>query len=153
MYRINKGIFDISEDEALNDTMDERRRRVPFSNMIYIGDGLTDVPSMKVTKLNGGHSIGVYADEQENACKMMKAGRINFMAKADYTKDSELMRIVKRIVDMLAAENDLMELSLSQYDKSKENFWYLGFRADESRRFFMDFSNSTKPETNLTEAV
>jgi len=44
------------------------------------------------------------------------------MAKADYTKDSELMRIVKRIVDMLAAENDLMELSLSQYDKSKENF-------------------------------
>ena len=83
----------------------------------------------------------------------MKAGRINFMAKADYTKDSELMRIVKRIVDMLAAENDLMELSLSQYDKSKENFWYLGFRADESRRFFMDFSNSTKPETNLTEAV
>jgi hypothetical protein len=44
------------------------------------------------------------------------------MAKADYTKDSELMRIVKRIVDMLAAENDLMELSLSQYDKSKENY-------------------------------
>lgn len=54
--------------------------------------------------------------------QMMKAGRINFMAKADYTKDSELMRIVKRIVDMLAAENDLMELSLSQYDKSKENY-------------------------------
>ena len=44
------------------------------------------------------------------------------MKKDDYTKDSELMRIVKRIVDMLAAENDLMELSLSQYDKSKENF-------------------------------
>lgn len=79
-------------------------------------------PEHEGNKVNGGHSIGVYADEQENACKMMKAGRINFMAKADYTKDSELMRIVKRIVDMLAAENDLMELSLSQYDKSKENY-------------------------------
>lgn len=122
LYRINKGIFDVSDDKNLNDSMEERNRRIPFCNMIYIGDGLTDVPSMKVTKLNGGHSIGVYADEQENARKMMKAGRINFMAKADYTKDSELMRIVKRIVDMLAAENDLMELSLSQYDKSKENF-------------------------------
>ena len=116
LYRINKGIFDVSDDKNLNDSMEERNRRIPFCNMIYIGDGLTDVPSMKVTRLNGGHSIGVYADEQENACKMMKAGRINFMAKADYTKDSELMRIVKRIVDMLAAENDLMELSLSQYD-------------------------------------
>lgn len=121
LYRINKGIFDVSDDKNLNDSMEERNRRIPFCNMIYIGDGLTDVPSMKVTRLNGGHSIGVYADEQENARKMMKAGRINFMAKADYTKDSELMRIVKRIVDMLAAENDLMELSLSQYDKSKEN--------------------------------
>lgn len=122
LYRINKGIFDVSDDKNLNDSMEERNRRIPFCNMIYIGDGLTDVPSMKVTRLNGGHSIGVYADEQENARKMMKAGRINFMAKADYTKDSELMCIVKRIVDMLAAENDLMELSLSQYDKSKENF-------------------------------
>ena len=101
--------------------MDERSRRIPCCNMIYIGDGLTDVPSMKVTKLNGGHSIGVYANEQENVHKMMKGGRINFMAKADYTKDSELMRIVKRIIDMLSAENDLLELSLTQYDKSTEN--------------------------------
>ena len=101
LYRINKGIFDVSDDKNLNDSMEERNRRIPFCNMIY---------------------IGVYADEQENARKMMKAGRINFMAKADYTENSELMRIVKRIVDMLAAENDLMELSLSQYDKSKENY-------------------------------
>lgn len=118
LYRINKGIFDISEDEALNDTMDERRRRVPFSNMIYIGDGLTDVPSMKLTKLNGGHSIGVYAEKSEGVRKMMSAGRINFMAKADYGKDGELMKIVKRIIDMLAAENELNELSHFQFDKS-----------------------------------
>ena len=59
LYRINKGIFDVSDDKNLNDSMEERNRRIPFCNMIYIGDGLTDVPSMKVTRLNGGHSIGV----------------------------------------------------------------------------------------------
>ncbi len=119
LYRINKGIFDPSDSENLNDTMDERLRRVPFQNMIYIGDGFTDVPSMKLTKLNGGHSIGVFDKEPKAAEKMMAGGRINFMVKADYSEGSELHNIVRRIIDMLAAENELKKLSDEMQEKVK----------------------------------
>ena len=60
LFRVNKGVLDVTEHRALNEFMPEEKRRVPFSNMIYVGDGLTDVPSMKLTKLNGGHSIAVW---------------------------------------------------------------------------------------------
>lgn len=116
LFRINKGIYEIYDAETLNDYQDEKTRRVPFDNMIYIGDGFTDVPSMKLTKLNGGHSIGVFSSEPKQAQKMMAAGRINFMVKADYRKDSELSNIVKRIVDMVASESALRKLSYAQFD-------------------------------------
>lgn len=119
LYRINKGIFDISDSETLNEHQDERSRRVPFSNMIYIGDGITDVPSMKLTKLNGGHSIGVFDKEPKAAQKMMSEGRLNFMVKADYSKGGELHNIVKRIIDMLTAQSELTRLSYEQLDKSQ----------------------------------
>lgn len=119
LFRINKGIFDISDSETLNEHLDERQRRVPFENMVYIGDGFTDVPSMKLTKLNGGHSIGVFDDEPLFAQKMMSVGRINFMVKADYTKGSELYKIVTRIIDMLSAESELRNMSYEQYDRSR----------------------------------
>ena len=54
LFRVNKGVLDVTEHRALNEFMPEEKRRVPVSNMIYVGDGLTDVPSMKLTKLNGG---------------------------------------------------------------------------------------------------
>lgn len=119
LFRINKGIFDVSDSETLNEHQDERLRRVPFENMVYIGDGFTDVPSMKLTKLNGGHSIGVFDKEPKAAEKMMAAGRINFMVKADYSEGAELDIIVRQIIDMLAAENNLRSLSYLQIDKIK----------------------------------
>lgn len=119
LYRINKGVYDVYDAETLNDYQNERDRRVPFSNMIYIGDGFTDVPSMKLTKLNGGHSIGVFSKEPKQAQKMMAAGRINFMVKADYTEGSELMNIVKRIIDRVASDSALRELSYAQFDSIK----------------------------------
>ena len=118
LFRINKGVYDIADAETLNDYQDEKTRRVLFDNMIYIGDGFTDVPSMKLTKLNGGHSIGVFGTEPNNVQKMMAAGRINFMVKADYTEDGELCNIVKRIIDMLASESALRDLSYKQFDSA-----------------------------------
>ncbi|MEG2456389.1 MAG: HAD family hydrolase, partial [Clostridia bacterium] len=114
LFRINKGIYEVYDAETLNDYQDERTRRIPFDNMIYIGDGFTDVPSMKLTKLNGGYSIGVFSDEPKQAQKMMAAGRINFMVKADYREGSELCIIVKRIIDMVTSESILRNLSYEQ---------------------------------------
>lgn len=92
LFRINKGIENLSQ--SINGHMGEDERPVPFENIIYIGDGLTDVPSMAMTKKEGGHAIAVYKDKNErqrNTCQdLLGAGRVDFIAKADYRKDQEL---------------------------------------------------------------
>lgn len=65
LFRINKGVLDISNDDDLNKYTSEDKRPIPFRNMIYIGDGLTDVPCMKLVKANGGYSIAVYQRASE----------------------------------------------------------------------------------------
>ena len=66
LFRINKGVLDISNDNDLNTYTPEDDRPVTFRNMIYIGDGLTDVPCMKLVKINGGYSIAVYQRGKKN---------------------------------------------------------------------------------------
>ena len=106
LFRINKGVLDVFEDKALNEYKAESDRAVPFRNMIYIGDGLTDVPCMKLVKQNGGKSIAVHAVGQIQAClNLMREQRINFFAKADYTVDEELFSLVRTILEHMKAEN------------------------------------------------
>ena len=115
LIRINKGILDISDDNGLNDRMLENERRISTSNMIYIGDGFTDVPCMKLTKQNGGVSIAVYTDKTCNTAKKLLAdGRINYMIKADYTEDSEMDKIVKRTIDSMAINTELNNITYKQ---------------------------------------
>lgn len=65
LFRINKGVLDVTDHASLNEFTPENHRRIPFGNMIYIGDGFTDVPCMKLVKVNGGHSIAVYSDKKK----------------------------------------------------------------------------------------
>jgi len=92
LFRINKGIENLSQ--SINGHMPEASRPVPFSNMIYIGDGLTDVPSMALTRKEGGHTIAVHKDKdnrQKEVCQgLLSAGRVDFIAKADYREGQEL---------------------------------------------------------------
>ena len=60
VYRINKGVLDVADDRTLNDSMPDDSKRVPFTNMIYLGDGLSDVPCMKMMRAYGGQAIAVY---------------------------------------------------------------------------------------------
>ena len=107
LFRINKGILtiDSKSSDMLNGYTPEDDRRVPFYNMIYIGDGLTDVPSMKLVKFNGGQSIAVYdQDRGKDAAELLKkADRVNFIAPADYSPDSEIETIVKAIIKKIQA--------------------------------------------------
>jgi hypothetical protein len=105
LYRINKGILDTSENREVNAYMPEDRRRVPFRNMIYFGDGMTDIPSMKLTKANGGHSVAVYSDDRSEADRMLLDGRVDFVLKADYGEGGELETAVFEVIDEIAARS------------------------------------------------
>ena len=118
LMRINKGILDISDDDALNDKMLENDRRISTSNMIYIGDGYTDVPCMKLTKENGGVSIAVYTDKNYNtAKKLLNDGRINYMVGANYEKGSEMDEIVKKTIMSMAITTELKNITYKQAGK------------------------------------
>jgi len=115
LFRINKGVLDFSDDEALNRFVPEEERPVPFRNMIYIGDGLTDVPCMKLVKTNGGHSVAVYQKGQkQKVADLLIHKRVDFISLADYSPDQELDRLVKRIIDRMSVVNDLFESHLRQ---------------------------------------
>ena len=60
LFRISKGVLDVTDDVRLNTKIKDEERRIPYYNMIYFGDGLTDVPCMKLVKQYCGHSIAIY---------------------------------------------------------------------------------------------
>ena len=111
LFRINKGVLTVDSKSAadLNRFVPEDERAVPFRNMIYIGDGLTDVPCMKLVKSNGGQSIAVYDQKKgKDAADMLKkSGRVNFVAPADYGPGSDIEVIVKAIINKIQAVEEM----------------------------------------------
>lgn len=111
LFRINKGVLTINSQSAdkLNQYTPENDRRVPFRNMIYIGDGLTDVPCMKLVKANGGQSIAVYDPEKGKtaATSLLQANRVNFIVPADYSQGSDIETIVHAIIRKMQAESEM----------------------------------------------
>ena len=112
VYRINKGVLDINNNVDLNSSRPDSEKRVLFSNMIYIGDGLTDVPCMKLVKQSGGRSIASYhPGEDHNAAPLLKHKRVDWMFEADYSKGSELDRTMELLLKNLAYQNKLQEIN------------------------------------------
>lgn len=127
LFRINKGIE--NQSESINAHMPEAVRPIPFANMIYFGDGETDVPSMALLKKNGGHAIAVFdarsalpspglsdrarqthgsgsiaGGAAEAKCvELFKAGRCDFYAGADYRKGSDLFKRTALLLDAIIA--------------------------------------------------
>ncbi len=103
LFRINKGKELLSE--SINEHTDENDRPIPFENIIYVGDGLTDVPAMTLTRKSGGHSIAVYRNGSKlglSTCKsLLTASRVDFAAPADYRKNSELFQYVTSVLDLI----------------------------------------------------
>ena len=114
IFRINKQVLDENDDASLNEYVDPEKRPGPFSRMIYIADGITDIPCMKLVKVNGGRSIAVYNPEsskaQSVARRLIDDGRANYMAKADYREGSDMEKTVKLIIDHMKADAALEEL-------------------------------------------
>jgi hypothetical protein len=118
LFRINKGVLDLSNDDDLNKYTATNERNIPFRNMIYIGDGLTDVPCMKLVKINGGTSIAVYKKRRTKIVKdLLCDNRVNYLEKADYTEGSELEKLVKDIILNMKGK-DLLEKEQAKQLKS-----------------------------------
>jgi hypothetical protein len=98
----------------VNQYMEENLRPVPFKRMIYVGDGMTDIPCMKLVKNYGGHSIAVYNPDDKGKRKEMNTlirdNRVNFVCAADYSEGSEMDTVVKSIMDKIAADMRLEQL-------------------------------------------
>ncbi len=113
IFKINKGVESVFDSKLVNRYIPENERAVPFSQMIYVGDGTTDIPCMRLVKNFGGHSIAVYNPEQKGARKDMSSlihdNRVNHICPADYSEGSDIDKIVKLIIDKLDLDNRLKE--------------------------------------------
>lgn len=122
LFRIEKGVLDIN-DQRVNAYFSADQYRVPFRNMIYIGDSDTDIPCMKLVNVNGGHSIGVYNSETKDKSKvfrMLEENRIKYFVPADYTEDSKLEILVKKIIDRTISNEKLESVYFECLAEEKE---------------------------------
>ncbi len=120
IFRINKGILDVTNDNDLNGFTPEDRRRVPFRNMIYVGDGLTDVPSMKLTRSKGGFSIAVHPPgDTQLVDDMLLQNRVDFALPADYSAGGELERVVQAILRQIVAVDECARLHAAHLDGAR----------------------------------
>ena len=115
LFRISKGIFSSRDSKMVNESSTDDEKRITFSNMIYFGDGETDIPCMKIVNMFGGHSIAVFDPHNEKkraaAQKLLRQGRVRFISPANYTKDSRTYRLVCSIIDKIKADHELLRLS------------------------------------------
>ena len=115
LFKISKGIFSARDNKQVNESMAEDKKRIPFTHMIYFGDGDTDVPCMKIVGMFGGHSIAVYDPQNERkratAAKLKRQGRVAFAVPAVYTEESPAYRVVTAIIDKIKADWVLSRLS------------------------------------------
>ena len=115
LFKISKGITSQHDSKMVNSSMADDTKRIPFSHMIYFGDGETDIPCMKIVGMFGGNPIAVYAPDsakkKATAQKLQRQGRVKFITPATYTADSRTFKIVAAIIDKIKAEDDLAKLA------------------------------------------
>lgn len=108
MFRINKGCLDVTDTEGVNRHVDKSCRPMPFENMIYIGDGSTDIPCMAMLNKAGGHTLAVYAgSKKDRAAALNRDGRAHKVASADYSEGKTIDNFVKAVIDKVIAHNKL----------------------------------------------
>ncbi|MDD5458110.1 MAG: HAD family hydrolase [Phycisphaerae bacterium] len=124
LFRINKGLLDTWDNSKINSYVEKSKRPVPFTRMVYIGDGSTDIPCMKLVKDQGGYSIAVYkpsSRRKKSAEKLLKEDRVNFVASADYTEGSSIDLQVKAVITKMLAEHVVAKGPRTIKPKAQEN--------------------------------
>ena len=104
-----------SDYKKLNDSMPDDSKRVPFTSMIYIGDGLSDVPCMKMMRAYGGQALAVYQEANRTGVEqLLRQGRVDFIYPADYREGTALENTVKQIIRKMAVSQQLSDENARQ---------------------------------------
>ena len=115
IYKINKGVDSVSDSHLVNAYVPDAERPVPFEHMIYVGDGTTDIPCMRLVSDRRGHSIGVYDPSSENGYRktklLLEQNRCSMISPADYTEGGRMDILVRTILDKIATDARIAELS------------------------------------------
>ena len=115
-FRISKGVVDVKDDNSVNEKTPDRR--IPYRNIIYMGDGMTDVACMTLVKHNEGTSIAIYPEKESDKVRALYTdGRCNFMCRADYSAGSDLEKVIKLIIDKVAMLNEISKREKSLANK------------------------------------
>lgn len=145
LFRIEKGVLDIN-DPGVNEFFTQDKMRIPFRNMIYIGDSDTDVPCMKLVNSNGGHSIGVYnADTKDKSkvYKMLTENRIKYFVPADYSENKDLDFLIKDIIDKTAVNEKLENIYYQCYNESFEQLNSISILDRKKKDLIMTLESSS----------
>jgi len=108
IYRINKGCLDVTDTEGVNRHLASECKPVPLTNILYIGDGNTDIPCMAMLNKAGGHTLAVYKEGQkERAANLNRDGRAHMVAPADYRENKPIDQYIKAVIDKISADGNL----------------------------------------------
>ncbi|HFH9839403.1 TPA: HAD family hydrolase [Streptococcus suis] len=143
LFRISKNVLDINSPDV-NNYFSPDEIKVPFRNIVYIGDSDTDIPCMKLVNDKHGYSIGVYNQkngDKSRVYQMMKDGRIGYYAPADYTEGKELEQLIKIIIDKTKSNEQLLEI---HYQNANEAINHITNTAEKNRRQLIDELNNAK---------
>lgn len=125
IFKINKGIKEVSDNKKINEYVPEEDRPIPFKRMIYFGDGETDIPCMKMVKQNGGYSIAVYkpkdSSKRKIAEKLILDNRVNFVCQADYRNSQDIYKVVVTILEKMKRDYDFEELEKKHIENAKKH--------------------------------
>ncbi|HEY2826497.1 MAG TPA: hypothetical protein VGJ04_02770, partial [Pirellulales bacterium] len=111
LFEINKGITEQSKPHAVNEFVEQSDRRVPFENMIYIGDGLTDVPCFSLLQRFHGIGFGVFDPRKKGSPKkaweqLAFPRRVVSTNAPRYRPDDELGALLRAAVKQICLRMD-----------------------------------------------
>jgi len=114
LFRINKGSLNVWDREKINRYIPDDERPIPFSNIVFFGDGDTDIPCFRLVKDQGGHAVAVYEKTKNDggktrAFELIDQGRVNFAVPANYSQGSEADILIKAIIEKLSADHNLAQ--------------------------------------------
>ncbi|MCH3966832.1 MAG: haloacid dehalogenase-like hydrolase [Bacilli bacterium] len=118
LFRVCKGELDISDSRRLNESVPDSEKPIPFRDMVYIADGLTDVPCMKLVREKGGVSIAVYGKGKKPVAKQLfQDGRVDFLTPADYREKGAFDTIIKNEIKKMAICDSLADIRKTQEEE------------------------------------